>query len=132
MLPVPPIRVELSGQLPSAVQAAILALVRRYEQRLQALQQQVNDLRQCLNRNSTNSSRPPSSDPPHVKRPPPKPASARKRGGQPGGERQQRLLVPPEQLKQGKGRLVVVHLERARANQDGLVGSLNGLALARS
>jgi transposase len=79
---------------------AILALVQQYEQRLQALQQQVAQLTERLNRNSTNSSRPPSSDPPHVKRRPPKPSSGRQRGGQPGHARQQRPLVPPEQIKQ--------------------------------
>src|SRR5262249_21803142 len=60
----------------------------------------VDELRQRLNQNSTNSSRPPSSDSPHVKRRPPKPSSGRQRGGQPGHARQQRPLVPPEQIKQ--------------------------------
>src|SRR4051794_8272888 len=99
MEPQPPIPAELWGQIPPAAQAAILALVRQYEQRLQALQKQVDDLHHRLNQNSTNSSRPPSSDPPHVKRPSPKPTSGRKRGGQPGHKRQQRPLVPPEQVK---------------------------------
>src|SRR3954452_20445497 len=67
---VPPISVELWDQIPPAAQAAILALVQQYEQRLQALQQQVAQLTERLNQNSTNSSRPPSSDPPHVKRRP--------------------------------------------------------------
>jgi len=97
---VPPIPAELWDQIPPAAQAAILALVQQYEQRLQGLQRQVDALRQRLNQNSTNSSRPPSSDPPHVKRRPPKPAAGRKRGGQPGHARQQRPLVPPEQVKQ--------------------------------
>src|SRR5438270_13110788 len=100
MEPQPPIPAELWNQIPPAAQAAILALVQQYEQRLQALQQQVIDLRQRLNQNSTNSSRPPSSDPPHVKRRPPKPSAARKRGGQPGHARQQRPVVPAEQVKQ--------------------------------
>src|SRR5439155_22109200 len=100
MPPVPPIPVELWNQIPPAAQAAVLALVQQYEQRLQALQKQVDELRQRLNRNSTNSSRPPSTDPPHVKRRPPTPATGRKRGGQPGHARQQRPLVPPEQIKQ--------------------------------
>src|SRR5262245_9826133 len=100
MPPVPPIPAELWNQIPPAAQAAVLALVHQYEQRLQALQQQVDDLRQRLNQNSTNSSRPPSSDPPHVKRRPPQPSSGRKKGGQPGHARQQRPLVPPEQIKQ--------------------------------
>jgi transposase len=79
---------------------AILGLVQQYERRVQTLKQQVDDLRQRLNQNSTNSSRPPSSDPPHVKRRPPTPATGRKRGGQLGHARQQRPLVPPEQIKQ--------------------------------
>jgi transposase len=86
--------------MPPAAQAAILALVEQYEQRLQALQRKVDQLTERLNQNSTNSSRPPSSDPPHVKRRPPKPSSGRKRGGQPGHARQQRPLVPPQQVKQ--------------------------------
>lgn len=100
MEPQPPIPAEIWGQIPPAAQAAILVLVQQYEQRLQALQQQVDGLHHRLNQNSTNSSRPPSSDPPHVKRPPPKPKSGRKRGGQPGHKRRQRPLVPPEQVKQ--------------------------------
>jgi transposase len=100
MPPIPPIPVELWDQIPPAAQAAILTLVQQYEQRLQALQQQVAQLTERLNQNSTNSCRPPSSDPPHVKRRPPKPAAGRKKGGQPGHPRQQRPLVPPEQLKQ--------------------------------
>jgi transposase len=100
MQSVPPIPVELWDQIPAAAQAAILALVQQYEQRLQALQQQVAQLTGRLNQNSTNSSRPPSTDPPHVKRRPPQPAAGRKRGGQPGHARQQRPLVPPEQIKQ--------------------------------
>src|SRR5262249_27938163 len=68
----PPIPVELWGKIPPAAQAAILALVQQYEQRLQDLHKQVAELQQRLNRNSTNPSRPPSSDPPQVKRRPPK------------------------------------------------------------
>lgn len=100
MEPQPPIPADLWDQVPPAARAAIMVLVQQYEQRLQALQKQVDDLQHRLNQNSTNSSRPPSSDPPHVKRPPPKPKSGRKRGGQPGHERQQRALVQPEQVKQ--------------------------------
>ncbi len=100
MSPVPPIPAELWDQIPPAAQAAILALIQQYEQRLQALQQKVDQLTERLNQNSTNSSRPPSSDPPHVKRRPPQPSSGRQKGGQPGHARQQRPLVPPEQVKQ--------------------------------
>jgi transposase len=100
MPPVPPIPADLWNQVPLAAQAAVLALVQQYEQRLQALQRKVDQLTERLNQNSTNSSRPPSSDLPHVKRRPPKPSSGRKKGGQPGHARQQRPLVPAEQVKQ--------------------------------
>src|SRR5262245_40610816 len=99
MEPQLPIPAELWGQIPPVAQAAILGLVQHYEQRLQALQKQVDDLHHRLNQNSTNSSRPPSSDLPHVKRRPPKPPSGRKRGGQQGHARHQRPLVPPEQVE---------------------------------
>src|SRR6516162_10457897 len=85
MPPVPPIPAELLSQIPPATQAAILALIQQYEQRVQALQPKVDQLTERLNQNSTNSSRPPSSDPPHVKRRPPKPSSGRKKGGHRAG-----------------------------------------------
>jgi transposase len=97
MGPQPPIPEELWRQIPPAAQAAVLALLRQYELRLRALQEQVDELRQRLGQNSNNSSRPPSTDPPTVKRPPPRPPSDRRRGGQPGHERQQRPLLPPNQ-----------------------------------
>src|SRR5262249_38127873 len=81
---VPPIPLELWNQIPPTVQEAILALVERYEQRLQELHQQVAELQQRLSQNSTNSSKPPSSDPPTLKRAPPKPPSRNKAGGQHG------------------------------------------------
>jgi transposase len=61
-----------------------------------ALQQQVQELQQQLNQNSTNSSRPPSTDPPTVKRRPPRAGSGRKPGGQAGHVRRQRPLLPPD------------------------------------
>jgi transposase len=73
MTPAPPIPGELWDQIPPAARAAILALVRSYEQQLAALRQRLEDLEQRLGQNSTNSSRPPSSDPPAVKRAPPGP-----------------------------------------------------------
>jgi transposase len=90
---VPPIPDELWNQIPPAAQAAIRALVQRYEQRLQELRQQVTELQQRLNQNSTNSSKPPSSDPLTLKRSPPKPASLNKAGGQHGHTKAQRVLV---------------------------------------
>jgi transposase len=77
---------ELWQQIPPAAQAAIRALIQRYEQRLA-------DLEARLNQNSTNSSKPPSSDPPTLKRSPPKPPSNNKAGGQRGHAKAQRALV---------------------------------------
>jgi transposase len=57
----PPIPDELWQQIPPTAQAAILALIQQYEQRLAELEAR-------LNQNSTNSSKPPSSDPPSLKR----------------------------------------------------------------
>jgi len=72
---------------------AVLALVQRYEQRLQEFRTQVTELQQRLNQNSTNSSKPPSSDPPTLKRSPPKPPSNNKAGGQLGHAKVQRALI---------------------------------------
>src|SRR6516225_12225124 len=82
----PPIPDELWQQIPPAAQAAIRALIQRYEQRLA-------DLEARLNQNSTNSSKPPSSDRPALKRAPPKPPSRKKAGGQYGHAKTQRALV---------------------------------------
>jgi transposase len=95
MTSTPPIPAALWEQIPPAAQAAVLALVQSYEQRLTALQRRLEDLEQQLGQNSTNSSRPPSSDPPTVKRAPPRPPSGRRTGGQPGHALQQRPLLEP-------------------------------------
>jgi transposase len=81
----PPIPDELWQQIPPAAQAAIRALIQRYEQRLA-------DLGARLNQNSTKSSKPPSSDPSTVKRAPPKTPSTKKAGGQNGHAKAQREL----------------------------------------
>src|SRR5215469_4055430 len=82
----PPILDELWQQIPPAAQAAIRALIQRYERRLADLEAQ-------LKQNSTNSSKPPSSDPPSLKRSPPKLTSSKKAGGQRGHAKVQRALV---------------------------------------
>ena len=89
----PPLPQEIWDTLAPEAQAAVLELVRSFEQRIAALEER-------LNKNSTNSSKPPSSDPPSVKRRPPAPPSGKKRGGQPGHLRRVRALVPAEQLRQ--------------------------------
>jgi transposase len=92
MMDRPPLPQDVWDTIPPAAQAAVLALVRSFEQRIAALEERVN-------KNSTNSSKPPSSDPPSVKRRPPTPPSGKKRGGQPGHLRRVRALVPPDQLR---------------------------------
>src|SRR5437764_482222 len=94
---VPPLLAELWDQIPTAAQAAVLALVQSYEQRRAALQRRLEDLEQKLGQNSTNSSRPPSADPPPVQRVPHRPPSRRRRGGQPGHAFQQRPLLESTQ-----------------------------------
>jgi len=93
----PPIPAALWEQIPPAAQAAVLALVQSYEQRLTALQRRLEDLEQQLGQNSTNSSRPPSSDPPTVKRAPPEAPSGRRSGGQPRHALHQRPRLEPTQ-----------------------------------
>jgi transposase len=96
----PPIPADLWDQIPSAAQAAILAVVQEYERRLQALPDQVNELQQRFNQNSTNSSLPPSSEHLHAKPVRPTPKSPRRSGGQPGHAKHDRLLLPTEQCQQ--------------------------------
>jgi transposase len=74
-------------------------LIQALRAEVQALQQQVRDLSERLNENSTNSSRPPSADPPSVKRRPPRTPSGRQIGGQPGHARQQRPLLPADRIE---------------------------------
>jgi transposase len=80
------------------LQAAVLALVHSYEERIAGLENRLRDLENRLKLNSTNSSKPPSSDPIGMKRKPPTPASGKKRGGQPGHRKAHRALVPPEKI----------------------------------
>ena len=87
----PLIAVDLWDQVPPAAQAALRALVRTLEDRIDTLEARIGQ-------NSSNSSKPPSTDPPHLKRRPPLPPSGKKRGGQYGHKRHLRPLVPPEQL----------------------------------
>ena len=82
------------------LQAAVLALVQSYEERLALLENRLTDLENRLKLNSTNSSKPPSSDPIGMKRKPPAPPSGKKRGGQPGHRKAQRDLVPPEKVRE--------------------------------
>ena len=97
--PTPPFPKSLWSTASPELQAAILALVQAYQERIDQLEAQVADLQARLQLNSTNSSKPPSSDPIGLKRKPPVPPSGRKRGGQPGHHTVQRRLVPPEKVR---------------------------------
>jgi transposase len=98
----PAIPEELWDQIPPAVQAALLVVVRRYEERIAALQQRVEELEQRLGQDSSNSSKPPSSDLPHVKRRPPRERSERSRGGQRGHEAHPTPLLPADDVQTRK------------------------------
>lgn len=95
MNPAPPIAQELWDTIPPAAQAAVLIAI---QQRVEALEAEVRELKARLDRNSSNSSKPPSAEPLHVKRQPPRPPSERRRGGQAGHTRHLRQLVPSERL----------------------------------
>lgn len=91
-----PFSAEEWAQTPAAVQEFVLALMAR----VQALEAEVADLRERVNRNSGNSSTPPSSDGPEVAPKPRQPATShRQRGGQPGHPGTTRQLVPLAQVK---------------------------------
>ena len=99
MAPMPPLPEPLWKTASPEVQAAVLALVEYYEQRLAQLESRVKGLETRLKLNSTNSSKPPSSEPIGLKRKPPSPPSKKKRGGQPGHPKAHRALVPPEKVR---------------------------------
>ena len=92
-----PFSAEEWHQTPPAVQEFVLSLLARVE----ALEAEVVELREQLNRNSSNSSQPPSSDGPEVASKPARPAKQnRQPGGQPGHKGTTRKLVPLEQVKE--------------------------------
>jgi transposase len=92
-----PFSAEEWHQTPPAVQEFVLSLLARVE----ALEAEVVELREQLNRNSSNSSQPPSSDGPEVASKPARSAKQnRQRGGQPGHKGTTRKLVPLEQVKE--------------------------------
>src|SRR6516225_3637367 len=100
MAPMPPLPEPLWKTASPEVQAAVLALVEYYEQRLAQLEGRVKDLENRLKLNSTNSPKPPSSDPIGLKRKPPAPSSGMKRGGQPGHRKAYHTLVESEKIRE--------------------------------
>jgi transposase len=74
------------------------ALLEAALQRIAALEAEVRDLRQQLNRTSSNSSIPPSTDPPGAPKPVVKRPTGRKPGGQPGHPGHCRERLPAERV----------------------------------
>jgi transposase len=102
-LTIPP---DLDAEMTPAVRAFVKTLLARIE----ALEDEVAELKRRLGQTPENSSRPPSTEHPHAKTKSRKKPSGRKRGGQPGHERHQRSLVPPEQVTE----TVVLRPKRCR------------------
>ena len=100
MAPTPPLPEPLWKAASPELQAAVLALVQAYEERIAVLENRLNDLENPLKLNSTNSSKPPSSDPIGMKRKPPGRPTGKKRGGQRGHRRASRNLVPSEKVRE--------------------------------
>lgn len=96
----PPLPESLWKSASPELQAAFLAVVQVYEERIALLENRLVDFENRLKLNSTNSSKPPSSDPIGMKRKPPAPPSKKKRGGQRGHRKACRPLVPPEKVRE--------------------------------
>lgn len=88
-----PIPAEDWERTPASVQGVVIVLW----QEVSGLRDEVAQLRERVNQNSSNSSKPPSSDPPEKPKRPGKP-SGRKRGGQPGHRGRGRQLKPVEEV----------------------------------
>src|SRR5437879_5858567 len=70
------------------------------EQQVAALQAAVQELRDQLGRNATNSSLPPSANPPSAPKPVTKKPTGKRPGGQPGHPPHLRLRLPPPRVNQ--------------------------------
>src|SRR5690348_5065514 len=70
------------------------------EQQVAALQAAVQELRDQLGRNASNSSLPPSANPPAAPKPVTKKPTGKRPGGQPGHPPHLRLRLPPQRVQQ--------------------------------
>jgi transposase len=89
----PPLTPEQIAGLPPEFRALLEAVIAHYEQRVAALEAEL----QAAKKTPRNSSLPPSSAHPHAKPAPSRPKSKRKRGGQPGHPKAERALIPSDQ-----------------------------------
>ena len=76
------------------------ALIQQLRQELQALRDEVRQLKELVSRNASNSSLPPSANPVDAPKPVVKKPSTRKPGGQPGHPPHLRLRLPPQRIRQ--------------------------------
>jgi transposase len=86
----------VSPEVLAALPAEVLALIQWQARQIAQLQREVAELKDRLNKNSSNSSLPPSATHPHAKPFPTKVKSKRRRGGQPGHDKHERALIDTE------------------------------------
>jgi transposase len=94
----PTLTAEMLAALPAEVVAFVNWLLKenaRLQSRVADLESEVAELRNRLNKNSSNSSKPPSTDLPSQKPAPKKPPSGKRQGGQPGHQRNVRPPLLP-------------------------------------
>jgi transposase len=132
MARMPPIPRGLWDTVPPAAQAAVQTVLAAMQRQIDDLRAELTDLRDRLNRDSSNSSNPPSSDPPHVKPAPPRAPSGKRKGGQPGHPRALRPLLPADathDLKPKRCRHCRHHLDGA--DPDPLVHQVHEIPAVR-
>src|SRR5579859_4710271 len=111
---VPEITSEEWAQTPPKVQRLFEYLVKR----VNALEEEVHNLREQIARNSSNSSQPPSTDSADNKPAKKKPASGKKRGGQKGHAGHRRELIPVAECQ----KVADYYPEQCRKCWEGLSG----------
>lgn len=107
------------GTVPPVAQIAVRAVLAAMQRQVDDLRAELADLRDRVNRDSSNSSIPPSANPPHAKPAPPRKPSGRRKGGQPGHPRALRPRLPADathDLKPGRCRRCRHRLEGTDPN----------------
>src|SRR5436853_2439855 len=88
------------GESRDDVHTPCRALIDKLQEQIKQQQQQIEELKARLNKNSRNSSKPPSSNPPWITNTPPKTPGERPPGGQPGHPGHSRAMLPPNQVSE--------------------------------